>query len=89
MSIGLVNGLQNSDGGSVINTPWIDFSEQSTIVGWGSFTTKNIRYKIVGKIVFVMFSYACASVQDNLANTGAVVVPMFVTTIVSVSGPSG
>ena len=53
MSIGLVDGLQNSDGASLINTPWIDFSQQSTIVGWSIFTTRQIRYKVVGNIVYV------------------------------------
>lgn len=54
MSIGLVNGLQNGDSSSLINTPWIDFSEQSTIVGWSSYTFKQIRYRVVGKQVFVI-----------------------------------
>jgi hypothetical protein len=49
---GVANGLYGGDLPNQINTPWIDFSEQSTIVGWSSFTTKIIRYKVVGKMVF-------------------------------------
>ena len=53
---GVANGLYGGDLPNQINTPWIDFSEQSTIVGWSSFTTKRIRYKVVGNIVYVYFS---------------------------------
>ena len=31
---------------------WIDYSATSTIVGWSSFTTKVIKYRIIGKQVF-------------------------------------
>lgn len=34
-------------------TGWIDYSATSTIVGWSSFTTKIIRYRVIGKQVFV------------------------------------
>lgn len=54
MSNGLSNGTQIGERSNLINTPWIDFSEQSTIVGWSSFTTKQIRYKVVGKLVHVV-----------------------------------
>lgn len=33
-------------------TDWIDYSATSTIVGWSSFTTKIIRYRVIGKQVF-------------------------------------
>ncbi len=36
-------------------TDWIDYSATSTIVGWSSFTTKLIRYRIIGKQMFVSF----------------------------------
>jgi len=36
-------------------TPWTDYSATSTIVGWSSFTVKIIRYKKVGKLVFVAY----------------------------------
>ena len=32
-----------------------NYSNESTITGWASFTTKSIRYKKVGKTVFVYF----------------------------------
>jgi hypothetical protein len=34
-------------------TDWVDYSNISTIVGWSSFTAKKIRYRIIGKQVFV------------------------------------
>lgn len=36
-------------------TGWVDYSATSTIVGWSSFTTKIIKYRIIGKQMFVMF----------------------------------
>lgn len=33
-------------------TGWVDYSATSTIVGWSSFTTKIIRYRIIGKQLF-------------------------------------
>jgi hypothetical protein len=53
---GTANGLYGGDLPNQINTPWIDFSEQSTIVGWSSFTAKVIRYKVIGNIVYVYFN---------------------------------
>ena len=53
---GVANGLYGGDLPNQINTPWIDFSEQSTIVGWSTFTQKTIRYKVVGNIVYVVFN---------------------------------
>ena len=35
-------------------TDWIDYSAISTVVGWSSFTTKIIRYRVIGKQVFVL-----------------------------------
>ena len=52
---GVANGLYGGDLPNQINTPWIDFSEQSTIVGWSSFTTKRIRYKVFGKMLIISF----------------------------------
>lgn len=34
---------------------WIDYSSSSTVVGWSSFSTKQIIYMKIGKIVFVLF----------------------------------
>jgi hypothetical protein len=53
---GVANGLYGGDLPKQINTPWIDFSEQSTIVGWSAYTVKIIRYNIVGNIVYVSFN---------------------------------
>lgn len=35
-------------------TDWTDYSATSTIVGWSS-STKSIRYRVIGKQVFVIF----------------------------------
>lgn len=42
-------------------TDWIDYSATSTIVGWSSFTTKVIRYRVIGKQIFVQFNIAGTS----------------------------
>jgi hypothetical protein len=36
-------------------TSWVDYSASSTIVGWSSFTTRQIFYKIVDNMMFVNF----------------------------------
>ena len=37
-------------------TDWIDYSSTSTVVGWTTpMTTKIIRYRVIGKMVFVNF----------------------------------
>lgn len=48
---------------------WTDYSATSTIVGWSSFTTKQIRYKIVGKQIFVYFYLAGTSNSVNVTFT--------------------
>ena len=53
---GVANGVYGGDLPNQINTPWIDFSQQSTIVGWSSYTQKTIRYKVIGNIVYVSFN---------------------------------
>jgi len=51
---GLQNGLMYSDN-IVSSSPWIEFSDNSTIVGWGT-PTKQILYKVVGKIAYILFN---------------------------------
>lgn len=34
---------------------WVDYSSLSTITGWSSFTTKELRYRVAGKQVFVHY----------------------------------
>jgi len=48
-------------------TDWVDYSATSTIVGWSSFTTKQIRYRIIGKQIFVQFNIAGTS-NSTLTN---------------------
>ncbi len=42
-------------GGDVYSTANADYGSTSTVVGWTSFTTKIIRYAVLGKFVFVAF----------------------------------
>lgn len=35
---------------------WVDYTATSTVVGWASFTTKVIRYTIVGKVGIIEFA---------------------------------
>jgi hypothetical protein len=44
---------------------WADYSAQSTIVGWSSFTQKRILIKKIGKMVFV--SFALEGVSNSTA----------------------
>lgn len=36
-------------------TDWVDYSATSTIVGWSSFTSKIIKYRVIGKQLFCIF----------------------------------
>jgi hypothetical protein len=40
--------------GNIYTVPWTDFST-TAITGWASYTTKHLRYKKVGSLVFVTF----------------------------------
>jgi len=42
--------------GSVINTEWIDYSAISTIIGWSAYTTKTLKYVVIGKMLFVQYN---------------------------------
>jgi len=50
-------------------TDWVDYSATSTIVGWSSFTTKKIRYRVVGKLVFVVVQLQGTSNSTSLTFT--------------------
>lgn len=49
--------ITKKDGTAVVGaaTAWTDYSATSTIVGWSSYTTKQIYYKDIGKTRFVTF----------------------------------
>ena len=66
---GTANGLYGGDLPNQINTPWIDFSEQSTIVGWSSFTVRRMLYKRIGDIVFFNISLEGTSNSTALTFT--------------------
>ena len=50
----------------VTAVPWTDYSGTSTIVGWTSYTTTEIWYKKIGKLVFVQFDIEGVS-DDTVA----------------------
>ena len=50
-------------------TDWIDYSATSTIVGWSSFTTKQLKYKIIGKQIFVYYRFIGTSNSTTVTFT--------------------
>lgn len=57
--------------GKLSNNAWIDYSATSTITGWASFTLKQLKYKIVGNMMFV--NYALYGTSN--ANTTSFTLP--------------
>jgi len=53
--------------GDIYTTAWTDYSDTSTIVGWASYTTKEIYYKKVGNLVFV--SYKLVGTSNAVSTT--------------------
>lgn len=51
----MVSGVLPSANGGIDSTEWTDYSGVSTIFGWSSFSYKVIRYKKIGRLVFVVF----------------------------------
>jgi hypothetical protein len=58
---GVTSAIQTQINGKVTQNTWVDYSATSTIVGWSSFTIKNIRYYVVGKIITVFYQFAGTS----------------------------
>jgi hypothetical protein len=50
-------------------TDWVDYSATSTIVGWSSRTTTLIRYRIIGKQMFVQFNLIGTSNSTSVTFT--------------------
>ena len=50
-------------------TDWVDYSATSTIVGWSSRTTTQLSYRILGKQMFVMFSFIGTSNSTSVTFT--------------------
>ena len=55
------NVVAHDSSGDIEDAAWQDYSASSTIVGWGSLSTKQIYYKKVGKTVFIAFALAGTS----------------------------
>jgi hypothetical protein len=51
------NIAQFTSGKDFYTEAWQDYSATSTITGWDAFTTKFLRYKKVGKLVYVQFDF--------------------------------
>lgn len=51
-----VVGVSIEGADSLYDSGWIDYSATSTVVGWSSLPTKKIRYRIIGKQMFVSFN---------------------------------
>ena len=62
---GVANGLYGGDLPNQINTPWIDFSNQSIITGFSATTDRVIKYKLIGNIMFVQFGFIGTSNSAN------------------------
>jgi hypothetical protein len=54
----------DSSTGDIHTVPWTDYSGDSDIVGWSSYTSKVIWYKKVGNLVFV--SYYIVGTSDHV-----------------------
>jgi hypothetical protein len=67
--------LTQTNAGNLYSVPWTDYSAISTIVGWSSFTTKEIKYKRLGKLVFVAFCITGTSDSTSLTFTLPVAMP--------------
>ena len=50
-------------------TDWVDYSATSTVVGWSVLTTKKIRYRVIGKQVFVLFDFTGTSNSNSTTFT--------------------
>jgi hypothetical protein len=55
--------------GKIYTVDWTDYSATSTIVGWSYFTAKVLKYKKVGKTIFVMFNINGASNANKVTFT--------------------
>jgi hypothetical protein len=65
--------FSNIISGDLYTVAWTDYSDDSTLVGWASFTEKIIEYKKVGKLVFVNFRITGTS--NNMVTTFTVPYP--------------
>ena len=50
---------------AVLDSGWVDWSSSSTIVGWSSYTAKEIRYRRIGKTVWVNYYISGTSNSTN------------------------
>lgn len=56
-----------------IFSPWVDISDTSTIVGWSSYTSKRIRYCVIGKMVVV--TYSISGTSDSILTSFTLPIP--------------
>jgi hypothetical protein len=60
--------LTIDNGADVYTTAWTDYGGSSTVVGWSS-STKTVRYKEIGNMVFVSFKITGTSNATNATFT--------------------
>ena len=46
---------------AVLDSGWVDISNTSTIVGWSSFTDKILKYRRIGKTLYVKYGFTASS----------------------------
>ena len=63
---GIATGASGDDVYSVV---WTDYASSSTIVGWSGTPTAYIRYKKIGKMVFVQFDISGTSNSTSVTFT--------------------
>ena len=54
---------------SAFNNSWIDYSATSTIVGWSSFTSKQILYKVIDNNKTLLLNFLIAGVSNSTQTT--------------------
>jgi hypothetical protein len=64
-----VVGVSIEGADSLYDSGWIDYSATSTVVGWSSTPTKQLSYRILGKQMFVMFSFIGTSNSTTVTFT--------------------
>lgn len=67
IAVGLEAVLADLSDGDIASIPWTPYQDDSIIVGWASYTTKEIRYTKIGDLVFVQFEIRGTS--DNTIAT--------------------
>lgn len=66
---GAVRNQDFNDARYIQKETWVDYSATSTVVGWSSFTTKKISYKIIDDVMIVDFNIEGTSNATTISFT--------------------